>query len=737
MKSPQWLCICITLLLSPAAFAANEASSKSLDDIKALLAHHKPDPEKAKQAREAISKPVPRTKDAKTLASFYSLRADAADQAGLFRQQMEDLRTAYALDTGPELHQELRRQLARAEFWGGNPLNSIKMWNEFIAVETVTSRKVVANTNLVRVYVLLGDLAGAAREMKQAQKYRALSAKAEVLNHDFWNSHFAWSEAMIQQASGKYAEAEKQIRKAIASWAADEVANQSRPNVIPENARQQNEEYLLAVLAQTLSDQGRLVEAELVARDVMQRTIIRTGRYSASTGNALVDLAELFAQQGRRQEATYLAEQAIESLTQGGVPLESNYTVRALRSYAHRLAEEGRYADAVKQYKRLEQALAGEPRLREQLARGDVILGLAFTKTGKSKQAAKLLDEVLAKFRQTLGEHDRKTIEAAGILAEALAKQGEHARAAKEYAFAAKALLEAEDDDEGGAISRQRRRAAILHGYIGFLSAATKREPARAEAYGNEAFRIADAVRGQSVQRALAASAARAATSNAALAELTRREQDLGNQIGAQFSLIRNTLALPPDQQNPQLITTLRQDIDRMRSERAQLRNDLAGKFPEYANLVNPKPVGVADLQRVLQPNEALVSFLASDEGGFVWVVRKDKPIRFAAFNLSAKQLSKTVRGLRRALDAEASLLQEVPDFDVTEAHKLYAAIMRPVEAAWQGADTLLVVPDGALAQLPFALLPTQAVMVGKDSGQLMFSRYRGVPWLIQKVAVV
>lgn len=726
----------IPFLFTPSVFAASEANAKSLDDIQALLAHYKPDPEKAQQARAAITQPVPLTSDAKTLAFFYAARADAADQLGLFRQQMADLHTAYALETGPDLHQDLRRQLARAEFWGGNPLNSISLWKQFIAAETVPTRKVVGSTNLVRAYVLLGDLPGAVREMKLAQQLRVLSARDEVLNRHFWDSHFAWSEAMIQQASGNYTAAEKQIRTALTAWEADAASNKLRLFVISDNARKQNEEYLLAVLAQTLSDQARMVEAELVARDVVKRTITRTGRYSAASGNALVDLAELFALQGRRQEATYLIEQAMESLTQGGVPLESSYTVRALRSYAHRLAEQGRYADAIEQYQTLAQALAGDPRLREQLARGDVILGLSLTKTGKHDQAVKLLDAVLAKFRATLGAHDRKTIETAGTLAEALAKQGDP-RAAKEYAIAAQALLAAEDDDEGGAVSRQQRRAAILQSYIAFLADAAKRVPTRAAEYGSEAFRIADAVRGQSVQRALAASAARSAASNTALADLARREQDLGQHIGAQFSLIRNTLALPPDQQKPDVITSQRQAIEHMRVERAQLRKDIALKFPEYANLVNPTPVNVVALQGVLQPNEALVSYLVGEERSFVWVVSKTQPIRFAALTLSAAQMSKTVRALRQALDAETSVLQEVPDFDVREAHALYAAILKPVEDAWQGADTLIVVPDGALAQLPFALLPTQAVPLGKDSGKLFFSRYRSVPWLIQKVAVV
>ena len=721
---------------------AGGSGGKSLDDIKALLAAYKPDPEKARRAREEAALPVPQTTNGKTLAEFYLARARAAEELGLFQQQLADARAAYAQDAGNDMRQELRRELARAEQNGGNPLTAVKMWEEFIAAESLLSPKVSGLTAVARIHTNLGDLETAERMVKRAESVAAMAPpQVAAKQRNIWGYNFRWTRALIAENSGKYAEGERAIHEALEFWKGDEADNRQREAsgkayFFTDNARALQEENMLGVLARLLIDQNRFVEAELVLRDILRKTTTRTGRYSPASGQVLSRLSSLFAQQGRRDEAVYLAQQAIDSLEHAGVPPASGFYVDALRSYAHRLAEQGAYAEAVKQYERLDQALAGDARLREQLARGDVILGLALTKTGRAGEAVKILDQVLAQFRKTLGDKDRKTIEAAGTLAMALARQGEHARAAQEFAFAAQALIEAEDGDEGGAVSQQRRRAAILQAYIAFLADAAKREPAKAADYATEAFRLADAVRGQSVQRALAASAARTAASTPALADLVRKEQDLGNEIGAQFALIRSALALPPDQQNPQLVASLRQAIDRMRGERNGLRKDIAAQFPDYANLVNPKPVKVADLQRVLQPNEALASFLAADEGGFVWIVRKDKPVRFSALSLNAKQLEQTVRNLRRALDAEVSLLQELPDFDVNEAHKLYAATLGPVEDAWRGADTLFVVPDGALAQLPFALLPTQPTVLGKDSDKLMFSRYRTVPWLIQKVAL-
>jgi CHAT domain-containing protein len=59
------------------------------------------------------------------------------------------------------------------------------------------------------------------------------------------------------------------------------------------------------------------------------------------------------------------------------------------------------------------------------------------------------------------------------------------------------------------------------------------------------------------------------------------------------------------------------------------------------------------------------------------------------------------------------------------------------VAAGWKGASDLLVVPHGALAELPFALMVTQLVQPVVDSaGRPLFSGYKSVPWLIRQASI-
>ena len=84
-----------------------------------------------------------------------------------------------------------------------------------------------------------------------------------------------------------------------------------------------------------------------------------------------------------------------------------------------------------------------------------------------------------------------------------------------------------------------------------------------------ETFALADAIRGHSVQQALAASSARAQIKDPALAELVRQEQDLSKQVNAQLGTLNNVLALPSGQRDENGVAGA-QRVDREFARRAR-----------------------------------------------------------------------------------------------------------------------------------------------------------------------
>ena len=71
------------------------------------------------------------------------------------------------------------------------------------------------------------------------------------------------------------------------------------------------------------------------------------------------------------------------------------------------------------------------------------------------------------------------------------------------------------------------------------------------------------------------------------------------------------------------------------------------------------------------------------------------------------------VAELRKALEPNAATLDDIPPFDVALAHRLYAALLQPVEGTWKPARTLVVTTNGALGLLPLALLPVAPASLG------------------------
>jgi CHAT domain-containing protein len=249
-----------------------------------------------------------------------------------------------------------------------------------------------------------------------------------------------------------------------------------------------------------------------------------------------------------------------------------------------------------------------------------------------------------------------------------------------------------------------------------------------------ETFRLADVARGSSVQRALAESAARATPGDPALADLARREQDAQQRFVTLSDLLNRLLSMPPEQQLPKIIAELKRDIEALRINRDKLKQEVGQRFPDYADLIDPKPATLAEVQKALGNDEALISIYAGAERSYVWAVPKSGKASFAAVDLTDARIAESVTYLRRALDVGDVSLTAFPRFDLARSHELYAKLLQPVESGWREAKSLIVVPHKALAQLPFALLTTAPFSAPVKARP--FEEYRQAPWLIRRAAL-
>jgi hypothetical protein len=116
--------------------------------------------------------------------------------------------------------------------------------------------------------------------------------------------------------------------------------------------------------------------------------------------------------------------------------------------------------------------------------------------------------------------------------------------------------------------------------------------------------------------------------------------------------------------------------------------------------------------------------------------VPKQGAVAFTTSAQTAKEVNNIVGSLRKSLDPGAVALGAIPEFDLTKVHRLYAELLKPMVPGWQQARNLVIAVNGALTQLPFALLPKEATKTEQTREKLLFTRYQNVPWLVRCVAI-
>jgi CHAT domain-containing protein len=478
--------------------------------------------------------------------------------------------------------------------------------------------------------------------------------------------------------------------------------------------------------------QGRLAEAEVDARAVLLARLKAQGKYNPLTPRFVIGLAGILIEQGRYGDAETLIRSALDIQRTVGIADDSQYTAQTISQLGAVLTFQGKVAEAANAYADLDKAIAKwEPKRREVLELSGSRIAALYA-SGQMEAGLAAAQELVKREVARVGERHFDAAAARGTLARGLALAGKDADAAREFRASIPILMaaqreNADDDDETVSAARSQRLQAIVEAYIGLLAKSGDGQASL------EAFALADAIRGHSVQKALSASSARSVAKDPALAELVRKEQDLGKQINAQLGALNNALA--SNTRDESVVSATKASVDKLRADRTKVREDIAKRFPSYAELIDPKPPTVDQIREALAPGEAMLSFYFGRSGSFVWAVPKDGQVAFASINASSGDVESKVRKLREALEPNAAMIADIPPFDVALGHELYSLLLRPVEAGWKQSKSLIVVTNGALGLLPLSLLPTAPAQIDANE-DVLFSSYRKVPWLARTHAV-
>lgn len=317
--------------------------------------------------------------------------------------------------------------------------------------------------------------------------------------------------------------------------------------------------------------------------------------------------------------------------------------------------------------------------------------------------------------------------------AQLLHMRGADAAALPAYRAATAALTQADRRQEPAARDH-------LPGHVTLaLAAADAAQGAEAANRFTEAFQVAQRVNDLAAGAALGRATARLLGRAPGAADLARQLEGAERGLALTRDGYLTALAKPGD------TGAARNAMLAARRDLGRVETDIAARFPEYAALADPRPVDLLATMRLLAPDEALLLYAtAPGDQGHVFAITRDgymaaplpprdalvqlaRDLRCAAA-LTDRRCGAGGSGTRGAFSLTEDEEPAGPGFDLALAHRAWLDLLAPVAPALQGKRAVIIVPDRALAALPFHLTLTEAPKPGSD--------LREAPWLIRRMAV-
>jgi CHAT domain-containing protein len=727
------------------------APPRSIADITAILDSEKPDPQKIEKLKADADAAVPANASRATLAQFYLDRGNARSQLGRLADSTADFEKGMESGRGVVSPNMMGRmvQLAAVQYGSaGDPRKALDLYQRLLR-DTANSPGAkgfvhIANRSIITLLLQMGD-------MNQAEGYlrRGQPAIQEARTSGFpamrtayakigqtWESEVDMARAIVQEARGELRDAEASYRSAEARRRANIKELLASDNPPTESSLLLAIDQITLSVARVEARQGRLAEAEVDARRALLSRLKDQGKYHFATPRYITGLASILVEQGRHADAERLLRVALEITATTGVRDDSPATVQILSQLGSVLNLQRKSSEAVAVYAQIDKAIANWDPQRRQVFELNGSRIASLYASGQIEAGISAAEQLVKQQTARVGEGHFDTASARGTLAIGLMRARRTADAIREFKAAIPILMAsanetADSDDTSVVAARNQRFQGIVEAYFSLLAA----QKSTTEDVGTETFGLADAIRGSSVQQALAASSARSAAKDPALAELVRKEQDLSKQLNAQLGTLTNVLSLSSSERDEKGILAINASITSLRSARAAARQDINRRFPSYADLISPRAPTVDEIKATLADDEAMLSFYFGQNGSFVWAVPKTGAVAFASIGANAGDVQTKVRKLREALEPQAAMISDIPPFDVALGYELYSMLLKPVESGWKSAKKLVVVTNGALGLLPLSLLPTAPAEIKADE-EILFASYRDVPWLARTHAV-
>jgi CHAT domain-containing protein/tetratricopeptide (TPR) repeat protein len=196
--------------------------------------------------------------------------------------------------------------------------------------------------------------------------------------------------------------------------------------------------------------------------------------------------------------------------------------------------------------------------------------------------------------------------------------------------------------------------------------------------------------------------------------DLKVKRDKLESAISVETDKISEELRKPSPDDKALVATSAK--AEQLSMELSRVIKQIRLQNPHYAAMKYPVPVTLAELQgKVLTKEEVLLEYFITSQGVFCFIVTTDK---FEVVKLAIGEVD-----LRKWVEELLENMKLGPakgeGYDRVSAGQLYDILMKPFEKAL-GGRTIIIVPDGVLARLPFEAL----VIVKERNRSYLLEKY-------------
>ena len=431
--------------------------------------------------------------------------------------------------------------------------------------------------------------------------------------------------------------------------------------------------------------------------------LLRTSGDKNAEAYTLSNIGSAYSRDGDYPKALSYYQQAQTIQTQTGNLAQQAETLDLMGSSFVGLGE---YEKAIEHHQRALAIHRSSANLRREAITLNN-LGRAYNLLKKPANALENFEQALAIFRK-IQDLDNAADALEGR-ARAESAQGEFA-AARRSAEESLSLIEMVRARAGSQDLRSSYLASIENVYEFYIELLMQQHRAQPTAgFSAEAFKASERGRARSFMEMLAES--RIAVRRGVDPSLVERERVVANLLNAKAQRHIQSLARKASAEE---IAVLTREISKLEDEYQQVQVAIRKNSPAYASLTQPQPLGLSEIQKLLDADTLLLEYSFGDERSYLWLVSSSS---LQSFELPKREeIQKVTRTVYDALTSRSQPSagetatqknQRIAKADaelMTSIPQLSRMVLGPVAKEVKG-KRLVIVADDALQYVPFAAL--------------------------------